>query len=256
MVRERPVALVTGGASGIGRATACLLAAEGWRVGLIDWEAAALERAAAEIGTPAAAVADVAREAEVEPAVAALTDRLGGLDGVVNAAGIAVLQPALETDAATFLRILDINVVGSFLVARAAARLMRGRGGAIVNIASVSGLRGNVDRLAYGASKAAVVQMTRIMAVEWAEHGIRVNAVAPGPVETPMAAAVHHEAGRRLWIEATPMHRYAEPEEIATAIAFLLDPKRSGYVTGLCLPVDGGFSASGLHQPPPSPGVG
>jgi NAD(P)-dependent dehydrogenase (short-subunit alcohol dehydrogenase family) len=249
MVRERPVALVTGGASGIGRATASLLAAEGWRVGLIDRDAAAVQAAAAEIGASAAAVAaDVAREAEVEEAVAALADRLGAPDGVVNSAGIAVLTPALETDAATFRRILDINVVGSFLVARAAARLMRVRGGAIVNIASVSGLRGNVDRVAYGASKAAVVQMTRVMAVEWAEHRIRVNAVAPGPVETAMTAAAHLEAGRRMWIEATPMHRYAGPHEIATAIAFLLDPQRSGYVTGVCLPVDGGFSAGGLRR--------
>lgn len=249
MANERPAAIVTGGGSGIGRATAALLAASGWRVGLIDRDAAAVAAAAAEFGPAATSeAADVANEAEVERAVATLAGRLGPPDGVVNSAGIAVLVPAMETDAATFRRILDINVVGSFLVARAAARLMQPRGGSIVNIASVSGLRGNMDRVAYGASKAAVVQMTRVLAAEWAEHRIRVNAVAPGPVETAMTAATHFEAGRRMWIEATPMHRYAAPREIATAIAFLLDPERSGYVTGVCLPVDGGFTAGGIGR--------
>jgi NAD(P)-dependent dehydrogenase (short-subunit alcohol dehydrogenase family) len=249
MAPERSVAIVTGGASGIGRATAALLAGSGWRVGLIDRDAAALAAAAAELGAGAACeAADVANEAEVERAVAALAHRLGTPVGVVNSAGVAVLLPAMETDPATFRRILDINVVGSFLVARAAARLMQTRGGAIVNIASVSGLRGNIDRVAYGASKAAVVQMTRVLATEWAEHRIRVNAVAPGPVETAMTAATHIEAGRRMWIEATPMHRYAAPREIATAIAFLLDPEQSGYVTGVCLPVDGGFTGGGLRR--------
>lgn len=249
MALDPPVVVITGGASGIGRATAALLAGRGWRVGLIDRDGKAATAAAAELGGLAAAeAADVTIEDEVEAALGKLAGRLGRLSGVVNSAGIAVLGPALETDVSTFRRLLDINVVGSFLVARAAARLMQPLGGAIVNIASVSGLRGNVDRVAYGASKAAVVQMTRVLAAEWAGLGIRVNAVAPGPVETPMAAAVHPEAGRRAWIEATPMRRYAAPREIASAIAYLLDPEQSGYVTGVCLPVDGGFTASGLRR--------
>jgi NAD(P)-dependent dehydrogenase (short-subunit alcohol dehydrogenase family) len=246
---EGRVALITGGGSGIGRETALLLAARGWRVGVIDRDGAAAEAVAAETAGSAEA-ADVADEAAIEAAVTTLALRLGPPAGLVNSAAIAVLLPAMETEAAQFRRTLDVNVVGSFLAARAAARLMRAHGGgAIVNIASVSGLRGNVDRLAYGASKAAVVQMTQILAVEWAEAGVRVNAVAPGPVETPLAAAIHPAAMRQAWVGATPMHRYAVPREIATAIAFLLDPEQSGYVTGACLPVDGGFLAGGLLRP-------
>ncbi len=248
MVNDRKVALVTGGGSGIGLATASLLAGRGWAVGLIDRDAAAADAAASAIGQGALAeVADVADEASIDHAISALAGRLGPPTGLVNSAGIATLRPAMETDPALFRRTLDVNVVGSFLAARAAARLMaEAGGGAIVNIASVSGLLGNLGRVAYGASKGAVVQMTRVLAVEWAELGIRVNCVAPGPVETPMAAAIHAPEMRGVWEDEVPMHRYGAPQEIASAIAFLLEPDQSGYVTGVCLPVDGGFSAGGL----------
>jgi NAD(P)-dependent dehydrogenase (short-subunit alcohol dehydrogenase family) len=249
MAETRQVALITGGGSGIGRETALLLAARGWRVGVIDRDQPAAKAVAAEVGGEAE-TADVSDEAAITTAVNALADRLGAPTGLVNSAAIASLLPAMETNAAQFRRILDVNVVGSLLAARAAARLMQSAGGgAIVNIASVSGLRGNIDRLAYGASKAAVVQMTQILAVEWAEARIRVNAIAPGPVETPLAAVIHGAATREAWVAATPMHRYATPREIATAIAFLLDSDQAGYVTGICLPVDGGFLAGGLIRP-------
>jgi NAD(P)-dependent dehydrogenase (short-subunit alcohol dehydrogenase family) len=247
------VALVTGGASGIGLATASLLTERGWRVGLIDRDAAGLTTAAASLGA-AAAVADVADEASITAAVAELAGALGTPSGLVNSAGIAADIPAMDTDAERFRRILDVNVLGSFLASRAVARLMMaGRGGSIVNIASVSGLVGNLGRVAYGSSKAAVVQMTRVLAVEWAEANVRVNAVAPGPVEGPLVETVQASTPRAMWTDALPLHRYAVPKEIATTIAFLLDPDQSGFVTGACLPVDGGFTAAGLVRPQRAP---
>jgi NAD(P)-dependent dehydrogenase (short-subunit alcohol dehydrogenase family) len=140
-----------------------------------------------------------------------------------------------------------VNVVGSFIVARAVVRAMReSGGGAIVNIASVSGLRGNIGRTAYGASKGAVVTMTRVMAVELASAKIRVNAIAPGPVETAMVRAMHTADARRNWVNRVPQGRYGQPHEIARAAAFLLDAEQSSYVTGHVLAVDGGFLAGGL----------
>jgi NAD(P)-dependent dehydrogenase (short-subunit alcohol dehydrogenase family) len=123
---------------------------------------------------------------------------------------------------------------------------MRAAGGAIVNIASVSGLRGNIGRTAYGASKGAVVTMTQVMAVELAPDNIRVNAIAPGPVETAMVRAMHTSEARQNWLTRVPQRRYGEPQEIARAAAFLLDEEQSSYVTGHVLAVDGGFLAGGL----------
>lgn len=152
-----------------------------------------------------------------------------------------------ETSAETFRKILDVNVVGSFIVARAAIRAMReAGGGAIVNLASVSGLRGNIGRTAYGASKGAIVTMTQVMAVELAAANIRVNAIAPGPVESAMVRAMHTPEARANWVSRVPQRRYGEPHEIARAAAFLLDERQSGYITGHVLAVDGGFLAGGL----------
>ncbi len=140
-----------------------------------------------------------------------------------------------------------MNVVGTFIVARAAARIMKDRcGGAIVNLSSVSGLRGSKGRSAYGASKGAVAVLTQVMATDLARYGIRVNAVAPGPVDTAMVKAMHTDADRALWARHIPMRRYAEPDEIAAVIELLLDGTRSGYMTGAVVPVDGGFAGAGI----------
>jgi NAD(P)-dependent dehydrogenase (short-subunit alcohol dehydrogenase family) len=189
-------AFVTGGASGIGLAAARRLLAEGWRVAIADHDPAALERAAAEFADAGDRVVrlalDVTDEAAVEATVVEAAARIGPLKGVVNSAGIAQDKPFGETSAAEFRRILDVNVVGSFLVARAAVKAMAAAGGgAIVNLASISGLRGNLGRTAYGASKGAVITLTQVMAVELARDGIRVNALAPGPVDTAMVRALH-----------------------------------------------------------------
>jgi NAD(P)-dependent dehydrogenase (short-subunit alcohol dehydrogenase family) len=240
--------VVTGGASGIGQASAIRLARAGWSVALFDREADALQRAADLVGPGTSThVVDVTDEAGI---AAALTALGGPIRGLVNSAGIAANTPLAETSAALFRKILDVNVVGSFLMAQQVVPYMAAAGGgSIVNIASVSGLQGNMGRTAYGASKGAVVTMTKVMAVELAASLIRVNAVAPGPVDTPMIQALHSEAERELWLTHVPMRRYATPDEIAGGIAYLLDEDLSSYVTGHILAVDGGFASGGTIRP-------
>jgi NAD(P)-dependent dehydrogenase (short-subunit alcohol dehydrogenase family) len=249
------VALVTGGASGIGLATAELLLETGWKVVIVDLPGATIAKVrAAHVQSKSAksraiAVYDlnVTDEPAVEALIAEIEADFGPIHGVVNSAGIAADVPIFETTVAMFRNILDINVVGSFIVGRAAARVMAPRKcGAIVNLASISGLRGSKGRSAYGASKGAVITMTQVMANDLSVHGIRVNAVAPGPVETPMVQALHTARDRELFHNFIPMARYAEPIEIATAIEFLLDDRRSSYITGEILAVDGGYRGAGL----------
>lgn len=247
---DRAVAIVTGAASGIGQATSAYLCDKGWRVAMLDLDTPAL----AEVRQTYAgnddvhvSALDVTDEAAINNTVAAIEADFGPIDGVVNCAGIAADQHVFDTSAELFRKILDINVVGTFLVGKAAASSMRKRGrGAIVNIASISGLRGSKGRSAYGASKGAVITLTQVMANDLAEHGIRVNAIAPGPIETPMIKALHTQADRDLYHRFLPMNRYGEPQEIASVIAFLLDDTQSGYVTAEIIAVDGGFGGAGI----------
>jgi NAD(P)-dependent dehydrogenase (short-subunit alcohol dehydrogenase family) len=244
------VAFVTGAASGIGRATVDELLDAGWKVALADRDATAVQKVADELSPKHQVIAlgvDVTDEKAVAGAIAETVRALGGLDGVVNSAGIAADVPALETSVELFRRILDINVTGTFIVAQAAARVMQKRGGgAIVNLASIAGLRGSKGRSAYGTSKGAVCTLTQVLANDLARHGIRVNAVAPGPIDTPMVKAMHTDADRVLWRRYIPMRRYGAPQEIAKAIAFLLDGEKAGYITGEILAVDGGFRGAGV----------
>ena len=245
------VALVTGAASGIGRATLDMLLAKGWRVAALDRDEAALREVRATFSKSPdfmARAVDVCDESGVDGLVSDVVATFGRLDGVVNSAGIAADIPALDTPVDLFKRILDVNVIGSFIVARAAARVMKaaGSGGAIVNIASISGLRGSKGRVAYGASKGAVVTMTQVLANDLAGFGIRVNAIAPGPIETPMVKQVHTDADRTLYMRYIPMARYGLPADIASAVAFLLDNEAAGYITGEILAVDGGYRGAGI----------
>ncbi len=243
--------IVTGGASGIGLAVVEDLLKAGWRVVAADVVPASLEAAKASLAAYGDKVrfaqVDVTDEAQVSGLVAEIDRDFGPLEGLVNSAGIAADIPALETSPELFLKILNVNVVGSFLMAREAAKVMKVHGkGAIVNIASVSGIRGNLGRTAYGSSKGAVVMLTQILAVEFAPLGIRVNAISPGPIDTPMVKALHTEEARGAWMQTVPMRRYAAPSEVSGAICFLLDEAKSSFVTGQNIAVDGGFAAGGL----------
>ena len=249
---ERRVALVTGGAMGIGAAVCERLAAAGHQVLVADLNTEAAEATALrlrEAGGQAVALAmDVGRPESVAQAFDHVERTYGRCDILVNCAGIAKVFPFLDFPLDNFIATMNVNVTGTLLCAQAAARLMvRRRWGRIVNIASVAGLRAvGSGRTAYGTSKGAVIALTRQMAVELAEHGITANAVAPGPVDTPMTQALHTEAFRQEYAKAIPMNRYGSTAEIASAVLYLVSEDAS-YISGVALPVDGGFLASGAR---------
>ncbi|MEV0560093.1 SDR family oxidoreductase [Dactylosporangium sp. NPDC050588] len=240
---ETRVAVVTGAAQGIGRKTAELLAEEGYQLAVIDTRAADLDGLMFE--------GDVSDEATVARFVAEVESVYGGCDVLVNNAGIASIAPAEETDAAQWRRVLDVNLTGPFLLCKAFGRRMLVRGsGSIVNVASVAGLMGVADRVAYNSSKHGLIGMTRTLAVEWGGRGVRVNAVCPGWVKTEMddesqASGAYADTDIT---EHVPMARFAQPEDIAKAVAFLADPERSGFVNGAALSVDGGWAVDGSWQ--------
>src|SRR6267378_2863892 len=246
------VALATGAARGIGLATAKRFLAEGWRVALLDIENDLLKSAVAALATPEHTLAlhcDVSDAKAVAATIDKVATRFGRLDALVNNAGVAVFAPLLETSDADWSRILEVNLTGPFLCTKAAAPLMREHGGgAIVNITSISAVRASTLRSAYGTSKAGLAHLTKQLAVELASLGIRVNGVAPGPVETAMAKAVHTPEIRADYHDAIPLNRYGLEEELAEAVFFLCS-ERATDITGQILAVDGGFDAAGIGLP-------
>ncbi len=243
------VALVTGAARGIGLAVAKRFLAEGWRVALLDILGDVLEKSVAGLNEADATLAltcDVSDTDAVASALAKIERRFGRLDALINNAGVAVFTPVMETSDADWERVLAVNLTGPFLCTKAAVPLMRKHGGgAIVNITSISGLRASTLRSAYGTSKAGLAHLTKQLAVELAELGIRVNGVAPGPVDTAMAKVVHSAEIRADYHDAIPLNRYGLEEELAEAVYFLCSD-RASYITGQILAVDGGFDAAGI----------
>lgn len=242
------VALVTGAARGIGLATAQLFMAEGRRVVMLDRDREALTRVAAEMPAALPIFCDVSQPDEIAQAMPRIEAEFGRLDILVNNAGVADFGPIAETDFARWRCVMATNLDGVFLMSQACTPLLSRQGGAIVNIASISGLRASTLRVAYGTSKAAVMHLTRQQAAELGELGIRVNCVCPGPVNTKLALAVHSPAIRAAYHDAIPLNRYGSEREIAEVIAFLAGDKAS-YVTGQIIASDGGFEATGIGLP-------
>jgi NAD(P)-dependent dehydrogenase (short-subunit alcohol dehydrogenase family) len=239
--------LVTGGASGMGRATALLLAREGTAVAVVDRAAGAAEDVAREItnggDTAIAATADVGHEAEVAAAVARTIDAFGGLDGVVTSAGVfhgGDLKPLGEVELDDFLFVLRVNLAGTFLAIKHAVPHLVARHGAVVTIASTAALKGHGYGSGYTASKGGVAALTRLAAVQYGRHGVRINCICPGGVDTPMTAGTwdRPEAQERIR-QNVPLQRVAQPEEIAAVAAFLLSDAAS-HLTGQTIAVDGG----------------
>ena len=234
---DQKTAVVTGAARGIGLATADLFLEMGWRVVMVDRDAEALEAEAGQSDPDA-----VAAMAEAAAGWA------GRIDALVNNAGVAEFGPIEQTDFATWRRVMATNLDGVFLCSQALVPALKETRGAILNIASISGLRASTLRVAYGTSKAAVIQLTKQQAAELGEYGIRANCVCPGPVRTKLAMAVHTQEIIDAYHDAIPLNRYGTERELAEVITFLCSEKAS-YVTGQVLAADGGFDSTGVGLP-------
>jgi NAD(P)-dependent dehydrogenase (short-subunit alcohol dehydrogenase family) len=240
--------IITGAASGIGHGAAEAFRKAGAAVFLADLQVAALERVAAATGAAGAMACDVTVEADCEALVQAAARAMGGIDGMFHCAGVAdQVAKALEIDAATWQKIVDINLRGTFLACRAVGRvLVEQRSGAIVTMSSIQGLSAAPRRHAYGPAKAAVAHLTRTLACEWGGSSVRVNAIAPAYIDTPMVAQL--KADGKIDVARlegrTPLARFGKVHEVTAVAGFLLSDAAS-YVTGVVLPVDGGWSAFG-----------
>lgn len=253
MTTTTRVAVITGGAQGIGRRSAELLVERGFRIAIIDLKEpnetiGAIEGRGGEVLWFAG---DITREEIVAEFAQKVIDRFGRVDVLVNNAGISLIRAAEETTAAEYRRVMEVNLVAPFLLAREfGRRMLEARRGSIVNVASIAGLVGVADRAAYNTSKHGLVGLTRTLAAEWGGRGVRVNAVCPGWVKTEMDVA-DQAGGSYSDADITrrvPMGRFASPDDVAHAIAFLADDKESGFINGHTLTVDGGWSSDGSWE--------
>ena len=241
-------AVVTGAAQGLGLATASMLAQRAFRVVLIDVQA--VDGQLARLRTEGLHVegirGDVASEAFVQQVAMQISSECGAADVLVNNAGVSMIAPAEETTAAQWQRVMNVNLLGPFLLCKyLGAQMLQRRTGSIVNVASVAGLAGISHRSAYCASKHGLLGLTRALAAEWGGRGVRVNAVCPGWIKTEMDTADQASGAysQRDIVNRAPMARFAQPQDVAAAIAFLSDAEHSGFVNGIALPVDGGWIA-------------
>jgi len=250
---SRKVAVVTGAAQGIGRRTAEVLAGHGYRLALIDLREPSGSCPGID-GAPAnmlSFAADITSEEAIGEFASAVHHRWGRVDLLVNNAGISFIAPAEAVSARDFRRVLEVNLVAPFLLAQAFGKRMLAAGkGSVVNIASVAGLAGIADRAAYNASKHGLIGLTRTLAAEWGGRGVRVNAVCPGWVKTEMDVADQAAGGYSDGdiIGRVPMARFASPDDVASAVAFLADEEASGFINGHALVVDGGWTADGSWE--------
>ncbi|HVT96178.1 MAG TPA: SDR family oxidoreductase [Acidobacteriaceae bacterium] len=253
MAGDKRVAVITGGAQGIGRQTAELLAERGYRIAIIDLQepSAAVAAIEARDADGFGFAGDITREEVVEAFSQRVLERFGRVDVLVNNAGISLIRAAEQTTAAEYRRMMEVNLVAPFLLARVfGTKMLEARSGAVVNVASIAGLVAVADRAAYNASKHGLVGLTRTLAAEWGGRGVRVNAVCPGWVKTEMDVA-DQKGGSYTDADITqrvPMGRFATPQDVAKAIAFLADERESGFVNGATLTVDGGWNSDGSWE--------
>ncbi len=241
-------AIVTGAARGIGLATTKQLLAKGWRVAMVDWDAAELTSVSADLTDVLALHYDISQPEQAEQIITDTLAHFGQVNALVNNAGIADFGPIEDTDFARWKAVMSINLDGTFLVSQAATDALKVTKGSIVNIGSISGLRASTLRVAYGTSKAAVIHLTKQQAAELGEYGIRANCVCPGPVRTKLAMAVHTQEIIDAYHDAIPLNRYGSEDEIASVITFLCSQEAS-YVTGQVIASDGGFESTGVGLP-------
>ena len=245
------VAVVTGGARGIGLAIAQRFHAENYQVVIIDRDEQGLEGCKTKLKGQSAYtffLCDVSIPQQVQNTFQEIRDRFPAIHALVNNAGIAIFKPAEQITFEDWTAVMETNLNGTFLCSQVCFPALLTAQGSIVNIASISGVRASTLRIAYGTSKAAIMHLTKQQAVEYGNKGVRVNAIAPGPVETEMAKLVHSADIRTSYKDAIPLARYGTPEEIADAVYFLCSPA-AVYINGQILAVDGGFDASGVGLP-------
>src|SRR6202167_1460277 len=243
-------AVVTGAAQGVGFATAALLARSAYEVTLVDIHPpdgafAGLARESAQFR---GICGDVSSEAFAQALAERIRSDYGAVDVLVNNAGISLICPAEHTTVAQWRRVMDVNLLGPFLLCKyLGAQMLARRSGSIVNVASVAGLAGVSERCAYNVSKHGLIGLTRTLAAEWRGRGVRVNAVCPGWIKTEMDAADQSSGAYtdQDIVDRVPMARFARPEDVAAAVAFLADNEMQGFVNGVSLPVDGGWVADG-----------